>query len=117
MAAANKRGKVPLSDKHKDSCRAGALMTKLDRYVTLEPGDPNFERFQMSPGQIQAAQILLKKLVPDLSAVEQTVKDDRDSMTEEQILQQMKMMVESSPELGRQLLDMLTPKSVAKKVA
>jgi hypothetical protein len=104
-------------DEEKRQARASSLMSRLDRYATtVEPDktDPDYEdrlkeykRAQMTAGQINAANIVLKKLVPDLSAVEQTIIDERDTMTEAQIFDQMKNLVNASPELAQQLKDML----------
>jgi len=114
--------------KHKEHLRAAALMNVLDNFATMTPpdegpgcmpGDDAYDRqmrlylkAQRTPAQINAIQIILKKLVPDLSAVEQTVVDDRDSLTEAQIFEQLKAMVSASPELARQLREMLTPTAV-----
>ena len=119
---------MSLHPKHRDSIRATALMNVLDNFATMTPpdkapgcmpGDEAYDRqmrmylkAQRTPAQITAIQIILKKLVPDLSAVEQTVVDDRDSMTEAQIFEQMKALVSASPELARQLREMLTPIAV-----
>jgi len=64
--AARKR-KTVLSDDWKQKIRAGVLMNRLMTHV-----DGTVE---MSPTQIKAADILLRKIVPDLARTEMTGKD------------------------------------------
>jgi hypothetical protein len=64
--AARKR-KVTLNDDWKDKIRAGVLMARLLGHVE---GD-----IEMSATQIKAADILLKKIVPDLARTENTGPD------------------------------------------
>jgi hypothetical protein len=107
-----------MHEKHKEAIRATQLMNRLDNFASaVKPGkeDPDYEvkmeayeRAQMTPSQVNAVQIILKKLVPDLSSVEQKIVDDKDSMTEAQIFEQMKALVSASPELAHQLREMLT---------
>jgi len=116
---------MAMKEKHKDAIRATQLQNRLEGHINAtqpRKDDPEYdvklrayEKATLSPSQVNAIQILLKKLVPDLSAVEQTIVDDRDSMSEEQIFEQMKELVSSSPELARQLREMLTPTVVVIK--
>jgi hypothetical protein len=64
--AARKR-KILLSDEWKDKIRAGGIMTRLLAHVQGE--------IEMSGTQIKAADIILKKIVPDLARTETTGKD------------------------------------------
>ena len=64
--AARKR-KLTLSDEWKEKIRVGMLVGRLYGHVTGE--------VDMSNSQIKAADILLKKLVPDLARTEVTGKD------------------------------------------
>lgn len=107
----------PVSQKERDNKRAAKLMSRLERYAMAVPEDKDYELAQMTPGHVQAVQILLKKLVPDLSAVEQTLVDDRDMMTEEQIFSAMQALVDSSPDIAKQLREMLKPKEVKQEKA
>jgi hypothetical protein len=59
--AARKR-KVTLSDSWKDGIKASVIMGRLYNHVQGET--------EMSQSQIKAAQIILSKLVPDLSRAE-----------------------------------------------
>ena len=109
------RGKS-MTQKQKDTIRATQLMNRLERFTSARPGDHDYEKAQLTPSHIQAIQILLKKLVPDLQAVEQTLVDERDSMSEEQILEQMKTMIAASPTLANQLRELLGPPRVVSNV-
>ena len=60
MAA--RKNKVTLSDRWKDRIQATAIMNRLMSHVD---GD-----LELSPTQIKAADILLKKIVPDLARQE-----------------------------------------------
>jgi len=64
--AARKR-KITLNDDWKDKIRAGVLMARLLGHVEGE--------IEMSGTQIKAADILLKKIVPDLARTENTGAD------------------------------------------
>jgi hypothetical protein len=64
--AARKR-KIFLNDEWKDKIRAGAIMARLLGHVQGE--------LEMSGTQIKAADIILKKIVPDLARSEVTGPD------------------------------------------
>jgi hypothetical protein len=67
--AARKR-KLTLSDNWKDNIRAGVLAQRLYAAAIGE--------VEMSNQQIKAADIILKKLIPDLARTELTGKDGQD---------------------------------------
>ena len=106
------RGKSYKSDAQKDNMRAGQLMARLERFATLTPADEGYEKAQMTAAQVNATQIMLKKLIPDLQAIEQTNIDPRDEMSEEQIFAQLKQLIESSPEMAGKLRQLLIPTEV-----
>lgn len=66
MAA--RKNKLVLSDNWKDGIKASVLMTKLYSHVT---GDN-----ELSQTQINAAKIVLSKLIPDLKAIEHSGSED-----------------------------------------
>jgi hypothetical protein len=66
--AARKR-KVTLSDSWKDGIKASVIMGRLYNHVQGET--------EMSQSQIKAAQIILAKIVPDLSRAEITGDSDQ----------------------------------------
>lgn len=65
--AARKR-KLHLSEEWKEKIRAGVIMQKLMAHVEGDGSD-------MTATQLKAADILLKKVVPDLARTEHTGKD------------------------------------------
>ncbi len=65
MAARKK--KVTLSEEWKAKIQAGAILSRLVKHVNGE--------IEMTASQIKAADILLKKTVPDLARTEVTGKD------------------------------------------
>lgn len=105
MAARNRR--TP-NQKERDAMRGAALMRRLNDFAMDTEDTP---KHRMSSKQVQAAQIALKKLIPDLSSVEQTIVDERDAMTEEQILDQLKTVIASSPDIASKLSEMLVQKA------
>lgn len=113
--AARKTQKSNLNAKHRDAIRAGMMMERLERFATTVEGDPDFEKNQMTQAQVSAAQILLKKLVPDLSAVEQTIVDEKELMSEEQLFSSMEKLIQSNPDMAHMLRGMLVPKEVKKE--
>lgn len=58
---------LKLTERHKEKIRTSAILKRLEKHALDEDGDT-----QMSPTQIQAASIVLKKFVPDLSSVHKT---------------------------------------------
>jgi hypothetical protein len=112
--------------------KANDLMKRLTAFAEAEPpllltpveqDDPvlavrynramsEYVQKQMTPAQVTAAQAVLKKLLPDLSAVEQTNVDDRDMMSEAQILEQMEQLIAASPDIASKLRSLLTPTAV-----
>ena len=64
---------------------------------------------EMSPTQIRAAEILLDRVIPKLSAVEQTVIDPAASMSEAEILAQLMDLARKHPQIIRKLAAQMTP--------
>ena len=85
---------IKMKDKTKEKIRATQLMNLLT---------DNANGGKMTPAQVQSASIVLKKLVPDLSAVEQKIVNEKDAMSEEAILEQMRMILESDPSIAKKL--------------
>lgn len=118
--------------RERNNAKATALMKRLTEFAEAEPpllltpveqDDPalavrynramsEYVKKQMTPAQVTAAQAVLKKLLPDLSAVEQTNVDDRDMMSEAQILSQMEQLIAASPDIASKLRSLLTPTAV-----
>ena len=118
--------------RERNNAKATALMKRLTEFAEAEPpllltpveqDDPalavrynramsEYVKKQMTPAQVTAAQAVLKKLLPDLSAVEQTNVDDRDMMSEAQILAQMEQLIAASPDIACKLRALLIPAEV-----
>jgi hypothetical protein len=60
--------KTTLSDSWKEKIRTSMLINRLNSHI--------FEDVEISPTQMRAIEILLKKVAPDLKAVEVTGNDD-----------------------------------------
>ena len=90
---------IKLSEKHKDQVKATNLMNRIK--------DAADGKVEMTSNQIRAAELYLSKTVPSLSAVEQTNIDEADSMTTDQLMATLKMMLDNpaTKRMLRQLLD------------
>lgn len=69
MAARKNKGTVdkPWPDKVRDRIKTSMLLNRLEDHVV--------GKVEMSPTQLQAATVLLKKSLPDLSAISHTGED------------------------------------------
>lgn len=82
---------------------AGHLVSRLKKHADGE--------IELSPTQIRAAEILLDRALPKLSAVEQTTLDPSASLSEEQIIAQMTDIALKHPQVIRALMAKLGPSS------
>jgi hypothetical protein len=57
--------------------------------------------------QLKAAEMLLARTMPTLSAVEQTNVNPMDSMSEQQLIQALQTLIAANPEVATQLLAQL----------
>ena len=80
---------------------AGHLVSRLKKHADGE--------IELSPTQIRAAEILLDRALPKLSAVEQTVIDPSASMSEEEILAQLVDLARKHPQIIRKLQAQIGP--------
>ena len=80
---------------------AGHLVSRLKKHADGE--------IELSPTQIRAAEILLDRALPKLSAVEQTVIDPAASMSEEEILAQLVDLARKHPQIIRKLQAQIGP--------
>ncbi len=94
---------IKLSEKHKDQLAATALMNRVKAAAKGE--------IDMTPTQIRAAELYLSKTIPSLSAVEQTNLNPEDEMSQDQLLANLKMMLDNpvTKRLLKQLLEEETP--------
>jgi hypothetical protein len=79
----------------RDRYRAGELIERLVRHARGEVG--------LSASQIKALEIVLDRLEPRLSAVEQTVHDPDAQKTPEQLLDELGELLKAHPEYVRKL--------------
>lgn len=54
--------KKELSEEHRDKIKVGVILNRLQNHI--------LGKVKMTPTQVQAANILLKKVIPDLKAIE-----------------------------------------------
>jgi hypothetical protein len=62
-------------------------------------------KVRLSGTQVKAIEVILDRITPKLSAVEQTVTDSRDSLTEDQLLAQLCAIFAAKPELYRRVVE------------
>jgi hypothetical protein len=87
----------PTSDAHKDAILRSKIENRLQNHFDGKK--------RLSPSQLKAGEILYARLRPVLSAVEQTVTDSRDSLTEDQLLAQLCAIFAAKPELYRRVVE------------
>lgn len=93
----NKATKQRRSDTWRESIQASSLLKRLKDHA-----DGKLEK-PMDATQIKAAEIILARLVPTLSAVEQTIHEEPAS--ESALLDQLKALISSNPEVAKALWD------------
>ena len=81
--------------------QAGTLVNRLKKHARGE--------VEMSPTQVRAAEILLDRALPKLSAVEQTVIDPASALSEEEILAQLMDLARKHPQIVRKLQAQIGP--------
>lgn len=85
----------------KDKIRAEVLAKTLFKFAKSK-GD-KADKLAMSPAQVQAARVLIERGKPALQAVEQTVTNHFDRMTEEELLGHIQALINSNPALIEKL--------------
>jgi response regulator RpfG family c-di-GMP phosphodiesterase len=95
MAA--RTSKVEPTDSWKGKIQASMLLNRLKAH-----GDG---KVRLSGTQVKAIEVILDRITPKLSAVEQTVTDSRDSLTEDQLLAQLCAIFAAKPELYRRVVE------------
>ena len=94
----SKARKERLIDNWRESVQAGSIIKRL-----RDHGDGKLEN-ELSPTQIKAYEVILARLVPTLTAVEQTNVNTEDSLTEEQILLKLQQVIDAHPEVVAKML-------------
>lgn len=100
------RNSRPRAKKHSDAIEASRIENILsDHYA----GD-----LKLSPTQLKAIEIRYSRLRPVLSAIEQTITDERDKADPNELAQRLAAMFEQKPELFDQVIA-LRSASIEKK--
>jgi hypothetical protein len=99
MAARTK--KLKIDQKTKDEIRGSQLVNMLAEYGKTG----KYRGFEVDSNRIAAARAVLPFLRPTFSAVEQTIVDSADRVSESDILTKLQALVVAYPDLVRKLLD------------
>lgn len=99
------RKKPELTDSWKENIRASMLMKRLEDHYLGKLEKP------LDSSQIKAAEVILARLVPTLSAVEQTVVNTADAQSEGDILSNLNALLTAHPGLLDTLIAMRQAKS------
>lgn len=84
----------------KDKIQASQLVNLLQDHALGK------KKSKVSPDRIKAAEILLARTIPVLSSVEQTINDDRDKLSEDQVLAELQGLFAAKPHLLDKLLSL-----------
>ena len=89
----------PLLKHHQEDVKAkigtGLILKRLENHV--------IGKLELSATQIQAAHILLRKTIPDLSSIEQVTINPDNTLTEQEIKDRIAALVSNNPALLEQL--------------
>lgn len=91
-----------------EAIKTTQIVNRLEKHFNGELDTP------LDATQLKAAEMLLARTLPVLSAVEQTNVNPMDSMSEAQIIQQLQALISANPELTAQLLAQVQDKQVHK---
>lgn len=94
--AAGPKLRRPKAAEVRTKIQAGVLITRLEQHAA--------GKIDMSPTQVRAAEVLLKKILPDLQSAELHHHDDTDSMSEEQLVQLLAATLAALPDELRALV-------------
>jgi hypothetical protein len=105
-AAADNRSRNDKTDRDdwKERIRAGNILARLEKH--LGEGKVDEELVPLLPTQIKAAEIILDRILPRLSAVEQTQVNELDTMSREDLLTRIKSLLDTDPTLLPELVGM-----------
>ena len=80
----------------KDRIQPGKLLAKLEAHMD--------GKVELSASQIKAAEVVLDRLVPRLSSIEQTEVNEMDALSREDILRRIQALLQSDPTLLPELV-------------
>ncbi len=89
-------------DSVKDKIQASQLVNLLQDYALANKR----RRQRFDTGRIKAAEILLARSIPTLSTVEQTLVDQRDKLSEAEVLAELQGLFTAKPELLDKLIEL-----------
>ncbi len=87
----------------KDKIRAEQLSKRLEKYAKAR--GKGIDKHRMEPAQVAAAKVLIERGKPALQAIEQTVINPLDQMSDEEVYEQAKALITSSQRLLMRILD------------
>lgn len=79
----------------KDKIRAEQLSNRLEKFINGE--------IELTPAQVNAAKILIDKGKPNLQAIEQRQSDPFEGMNEQELMEALRALISSNPEVARHL--------------
>lgn len=97
------RIKTKHDDSTKDKIRAEMLSRRLEKYAKAK--GKGIEKHRMEPAQVQAAKVLIDRGKPMLQAITQETINPWDSMSEDEMYNQVKALITSSQSLLLRVLD------------
>lgn len=77
----------------KDKIRAEQLSKRLEKYAKAK--GKSIEKYRMEPAQVAAAKVLIERGKPALQAIEQTVINPLEQMSEEEVMEMAKALITS----------------------
>src|SRR5258708_31880434 len=90
--------KLDLSEDWKAKISASMLMNRL--------ADHGSGKVRLGPTQVKAIEVVLDRLTPRLSTVEQTITDSRDNLSEDQVVGYLQGLFTAKPELLDKLIEL-----------
>lgn len=85
----------------KDKIRAEVLSKRLEKYAKAR--GKQIAKHHMEPAQVQAAKVLIERGKPALQAIEQTIHNPLDQMSEDETLTLIQALITSNPGLIQKL--------------
>ena len=73
MASKGAKGRVEKQEEWKNSIRTTLILKRVQNYILAKEEDKDFAKNKMTSTQMRGAEMLLRKTLPDLKAIEATV--------------------------------------------
>jgi len=100
------KAKQTLTRRQQDDARHNMLIEttkwtgKMSKFISAQPGTEEFEKNEMTMAQLKAADMLLARAVPVLSAVQVVDGGGEENLTREELEARVKDMVINNPALA-----------------